>query len=195
MSFYNFIKGFARAACLFVFRIQIKGRENMPKEGRAVLAVNHRSNWDPVLAALGSPRPLSFMAKEELFKNPLFGGLISRLGAFPLKRGSGDVGAFRTAMKILSNEGVMLIFPEGHRMKNGKRGKAGAGVTAIAQRCKAPVIPMYIDGNYKWMSKMTVTLGEPISLEQYYGEKLTTAEQKEIAEGILDKMWELKADK
>lgn len=190
--FYNAVLGFARFVCLFIFRIKVKGRENMPEEGGAMLAVNHRSNWDPILAALGSPRHLSFMAKEELFKNPVFGGLISKLGAFPLKRGSGDVGAFKTAMKILSNDGVMLIFPEGHRMKNGKRGKAGAGVAAIAQRGKVPVIPMYIDGGFKWMSKITIKIGKPISIEEYYGKKLTSTEQKEIAEGIMDEMWSLK---
>ena len=70
--FYNAVLGFARFVCLFIFRIKVKGRENMPEEGGAILAVNHRSNWDPILAALGSPRHLSFMAKEELFKNPVF---------------------------------------------------------------------------------------------------------------------------
>lgn len=192
--FYRVILAIVRFFVLFVFRLRINGRENMPIAGGAVLAVNHRSNWDPVLAGLASPRPLTFMAKEELFKNPVFGGLIKKLGAFPVKRGSGDVGAFRAAMKILGNDGVMLIFPEGHRMKNGRRGKAGAGVTAIAQRGKVPVVPMYISGSYKWMSKMTVTIGEPISLEEYYGKKLSNPEQHEIAERIMDKMWLLKQD-
>ena len=189
--FYNVILAIVKFFILFVFRLKVVGKENMPKTGGAVLAVNHRSNWDPVLAGLASPRQLSFMAKEELFKNPVFAKLISKLGAFPLKRGSGDVGAFKAAMKILANDGVMLIFPEGHRMKNGKRGRAGAGVAAIAQRGKAPVVPMYISGSYKWMSKMTVAIGEPISLEEYYGQKLDNARQRELAEGIMDKMWEL----
>lgn len=192
--FYDVILIIVRVFLHLVFRIRYEGRENMPESGRVVLAVNHRSNWDPVLAGLASPRRLCFMAKEDLFKNPVFGGLIKKLGAFPVKRGSGDVGAFRTALKILSCEGVLLIFPEGHRMKDGRRGKAGAGAVSIAQRAKAPVVPMYISGSYKWMSKMTVSIGKPLSLEEYYGKKLTHEEQKRIAEGIMDKMWELKAD-
>lgn len=190
--FYNVVLAIVRAFMHLVFRIKYVGRENMPANGGVVLAVNHRSNWDPVLAGLAAPRKLCFMAKEELFKNPVFGKIISKLGAFPVKRGSGDIGAFRVALKILSGEGVMLIFPEGHRMKNGKRGKAGAGVVSIAQRAKVPVVPMYISGSCKWMSKMTVAIGKPISLEEYYGKKLSHDEQKAIAEGIMDKMWELK---
>lgn len=189
--FYRVILAIVRAFMHLVFRLKINGAENMPETGGVVLAVNHRSNWDPVLAGLASPRQLTFMAKEELFKNPLFGGLISRLGAFPVKRGSGDVGAFRAAMKILGNGGVMLIFPQGHRVKDGSRGKVGAGVTSIAQRSKAPVVPMFISGSYKWMSKMTVNIGKPISLEEYSGKKLTNSEQHEIAEKIMDKLWEL----
>lgn len=189
--FYRVILAIVRAFMHLVFRLKINGAENMPETGGVVLAVNHRSNWDPVLAGLASPRQLTFMAKEELFRNPLFGGLISRLGAFPVKRGSGDVGAFRAAMKILGNGGVMLIFPQGHRVKDGSRGKVGAGVTSIAQRSKAPVVPMFISGSYKWMSKMTVNIGKPISLEEYSGKKLTNSEQHEIAEKIMDKLWEL----
>lgn len=192
--FYRVILAIVRFFVFFVFRVKVEGRENMPMSGGIVLAVNHRSNWDPVLAGIASPRPLTFMAKEELFKNPVFGALIRKLGAFPVKRGSGDIGAFRAAMKILSDKGVMLIFPEGHRIKDGKRGKVGAGVTAIAQRGKVPVVPMFISGSYKWMSKMTVAIGEPISLEEYYGKKLSNQEQKKIAEGIMDKMWLLKQD-
>ena len=189
--FYRVILAIVKTFLYLVFRLMVNGAENMPETGGVVLAVNHRSNWDPVLAGLASPRQLTFMAKEELFKNPLFGGLISKLGAFPVKRGSGDVGAFRAAMKILGDGGVMLIFPQGHRVKDGSRGKVGAGVTSIAQRGKVPVVPMYISGSYKWMSKMTVNIGKPISLEEYYGKKLTNAEQHEIAEKIMDKMWEL----
>jgi 1-acyl-sn-glycerol-3-phosphate acyltransferase len=189
--FYNIVLKIVRVFLFFVFRLKMLGRENMPKDGGFILAVNHHSNWDPVLAGVASPRKLTFMAKEELFKNPVFGALIRKLGAFPVKRGSGDVGAFRAAIKILGSGGVMLIFPEGRRVKKGARGKAGAGVAAIAQRSKMPVVPMNISGSYKWMSKMTVTIGKPMSFDEYYGRKLTSEEQREIAEKIMDRVYEL----
>lgn len=192
--FYNFVVVLLKTVLRLVFRIKYVGRENMPKEGGVLLAVNHRSNWDPVLAGLGSPRHLRFMAKEELFKNPVFGKLISSLGAFPVSRGSGDVGAVKAAFKILKDDGVMLMFPEGHRMKDGQRGAVKRGVATIAQRCQVPVVPMYISGSYKWMSKMTITLGKPLSFEEYYGQKLDNDQLHVLAEQIMDKIWECKAD-
>lgn len=194
MNFYSGVLHIVRFAMRAVFRIKYVGRENMPKEGGCILAVNHRSNWDPVMAGLGCPRQLTFMAKEELFKNPIFGKLISKLGAFPIKRGGGDVAAIKGAFKILKDERVLLMFPEGHRMKDGSRGKAKSGVAMIAQRAKVPVVPMYISGKYKWMGKITVTIGEPITLEQYYGKKLSNEELQNAAEEVLDAVWKYKID-
>lgn len=190
--FYNFVLVLLNVVLRLVFRIEYVGRENMPKEGGVLLAVNHRSNWDPVFAGLGSPRHLRFMAKKELFKNPIFGKLISSLGAFPVSRGSGDVGAVRAAFKILKEGNVMLMFPEGHRMKNGQRGTVKRGAATIAQRCKVPVVPMYIGGDYKWMGKITVTIGKPLSFEEYYGQKLDNDELHMLSEKIMDSIWELK---
>ncbi len=192
--FYRFVLVLLNIVLRLVFRIKYVGRENMPKEGGVLLAVNHRSNWDPVFAGLGSPRPLRFMAKEELFKNPVFGKLISSLGAFPVSRGSGDVGAVKAAFKILKEDGVMLMFPEGHRMKNGQRGTVKRGVATIAQRCKVPVVPMYISGSYKWMSKITITIGKPFTFEEYYGQKLDNDKLHELSEQIMDRIWECKVD-
>lgn len=192
--FYNIALWIVRFVMIFVFRICYIGRENMPLEGGCILAANHRSNWDPVIAGLACPRHLTFMAKEELFKNPIFGKIISGLGAFPIRRGGGDVGAVKGAFKILNDGRVLLMFPEGHRMKNGKKGKAKPGAAMIAQRAKVPVVPMYISGQYKWMHKITVTIGNPISLEEYYGKRLDGVQLQELADGILDNVWSYKAD-
>ena len=93
---------------LLGMRIKVVGRENVPKEGAFILAVNHKSNLDPVIAGAFCPRQLTFMAKEELFKNPVFGGLIKMLGAFPVSRGKGDVGAIKGAFAILKNQKAMV---------------------------------------------------------------------------------------
>lgn len=179
---------------LFIFRIKYVGRNNMPSDGGCILAVNHRHNWDPIIAALASPRQLTFMAKAELFKNPVFGRLIKSLGAFPINRNSGDVGAVKSAFKILKENRVMLIFPQGHRIKDGSKGKTRAGMVRVAQMCKVPIIPMYISGEYRWMNKITVTIGEPIYLTEYYGKKLSEEELNNIKDDIIDIMWSYKVD-
>lgn len=191
---YSVVKVIARFILLFVFRIKTRGAENIPREGGVILAFNHKSNWDPVIAAVTSSRPLRFMAKEELFKNPLFGGLIKKLGAFPIKRGRGDIGAIKGALKILGNGDVMLMFPEGHRIKNNRIVKAKPGVALIAQMAKVPVVPVNISGKYAWMHKITVTYGKPVYLDEYYGQKLEPEKIQELADGILNSVRALSAD-
>ena len=126
---YKFLSGLAKGVTHCIFRVKVVGKENVPKDGGMILAVNHKSNWDPIFAGAYCPRPLRFMAKADLFKNKLFGGLIKKLGAFPIQRGRGDIGAIKGAFSILKNNNAMLIFPEGHRIKNGKRVKAKLGVS------------------------------------------------------------------
>lgn len=186
--FYSICRIIVRFVMFFVFRIKSVGSENIPKEGGVIIAYNHRSNWDPVIAGLTAKRHMSFMAKEELFKNPVFGGLIKALGAFPVHRGKGDVGAVKSSINILSKGHVMLMFPEGHRIKNGKKVKAKPGVALIAQKSQVPVIPANISGEYRWMHKITVTYGEPVILDDLYGQHLEQEQIQNIADDILGKI-------
>ncbi len=190
--FYSIVGVFLKIVLFFCFRIKVVGTENIPKKGGMILAVNHRSNLDPVIAGYSCPRPLTFMAKSELFKNPLFGKLITALGAFPVHRGSGDIGAIRSAFSILKSGKAMLIFPEGHRVKEGEKSKAQPGVAMIAQRSKVPVIPVFIEGKYRWMSKIIIHYGKPVDLNEYYDRRISSEECQQMADKILDEMYSLK---
>lgn len=184
--FYRFCRTAVRVVMLFVFRFEFKGQENIPQSGGVILAYNHRSNWDPIIAGLSSPRQLTFMAKEELFKIPAFAWIIRKLGAFPIKRGKADVGAMKASLSILKEGKCMLMFPEGRRIKDGKTVKAKAGVAVIAQHAQVKIIPACISGDYKWLHKIKVTYGKPISLEEYYESRLEQKELQEIADGVLN---------
>lgn len=178
-----FLIGFAFR---LVFRIRVTGRENVPKEGGCILAVNHKSNLDPVIAGAYCPRRLRFMAKEELFNNRFFGWLITQLGAFPISRGKGDIGAIKGAFSILKNNEMMLMFPQGHRMKKGERGKAQCGVSMIAHKMQVPIVPLCIGGEYKLFKKITLSFGKPIEFSEYYGQKIDGEKQQELADKVLD---------
>lgn len=184
--FYDFARAIVKFAFMFVFRVKVVGKENIPNKGGVIIAVNHRSNFDPVIAAIYCKRRLNFMAKEELFKRPVFGRLIARLGAFPVSRGSGDVSAVKAAFGVLKKEGALLMFPQGRRMKNGQRGTAHQGVAMIAHKMKVPVIPMLITGDYKFMSKITVQIGTPMDFSEYYGQKLEQNQLRQLSESVLD---------
>ena len=191
--FYKFSKVFVRFIFFFVFRLKIVGTENVPKEGPAILAMNHRSNLDPVMAAITCPRQLRFMAKSELFDIKFFGGLIKSLGAFPVHRGKGDLAAIKVAFDMFKNGEVMLMFPEGGRVKNSLKRKAKPGVALIAQKSGVPVIPVNLSGEFRFMGKVTFTYGKPISFEEYKGLRISGEEIQKLADDVLEKIYRLSA--
>ena len=115
-----------------LFRAKTYGKEHLPSEGPVILAANHMSNWDPPLLATFLPRPVSYMAKIELFEHPIFGAAIRRCHAFPVRRGAADRGAIKAAINVLKQGRVLGLFPEGTRSKDGKLHKAEAGVGLLA---------------------------------------------------------------
>ncbi len=186
---------FYRIACAvlkvflhLVFRIRIVGKENVPLTGGGILAVNHRSNWDVVVAGIAVPRKLRFMAKSELFDNKLLGKLISSLGAFPVHRGKGDIGAIKAALGKLKANHIVAMFPEGKRVKEGELESAKPGVVMLAIRGKVPVIPAYISGKYKWFGKITVYFGPPIYYDTYYDEKVVIEQLQQLSDEMLRTM-------
>lgn len=127
---------------------KVEGRENVPAEGPVIFVSNHMSNLDPAIVASLTGRNPGFLAKKELFKFPLFSFLLKQYGAHPLNRGAVDLKALRWAMNRLSkNDGALILFPEGTRNKDGTGlGKGLAGVTHIALKTGAPVVPIGMTG-------------------------------------------------
>ena len=187
--FYRVCIYIVRFILLFMFRVRTIGRENVPSQGAVIFAYNHKSDFDPVIAGVTCPRQLTFMAKSELFKNKIFGALISKLGAFPVHRGKGDVGAMKAAFKILGDERAMLIFPEGGRVKKEHERRAKSGVALIAQRCAVPVVPVHIAGEYKWMHKINVYYGVPMYFPSKDGERPSQDDLQSFADTVLDAIY------
>lgn len=167
------------------FRLKIHNKENFPKDGAAIVALNHRSYWDVPLCATVFPRQLFFMAKQELFSKPFLGGIIKWAGAFPVNRGTADVAAVKTAMKVLKNGDCMAIFPEGRRVREGEPHEIKSGVAMIAERTKAPVIPIAIKGKYGFLRKIEIFVGEPVYVRSEDGTKLSHDEIYEFSRQIM----------
>ena len=153
----------------FVFRLRARGVEHVPREGGCVLAANHFSNLDPW--PLGLPlfprRFLRFMAKSELYWFPL-GALLSRGGAFPVRRGQSDLEAIETAARLCRDGHVVVMFPEGTRRKKGLRKKWEArphtGAARIALEADVPLVPAAISGTdrIRRLGPLRVAYGEPV---------------------------------
>lgn len=168
---YNFIKTIFRPLVKFMFKMQFKGLENIPSEGtRYIVAINHTCALDPVFAACPKQLPpLHFMAKVELFKNPIVGWFMTHMYGFPVKRGKGDSSAIEYGEKIINEGHVMAICPEGKRIKdkNGVPQRAKAGVAVIAKATNASVLPVAIccDGPIKAGKHVTISYGKLITPE------------------------------
>ncbi|HUI36703.1 MAG TPA: lysophospholipid acyltransferase family protein [Gaiellaceae bacterium] len=181
-----------------LYRLRVRGLENVP-EGGFVLAANHTSNFDPW--PLGIPflpdRQLRFMAKAELF-NPVLAPVLRAGGAFKVRRGEGDVEAMRTAVELVREGEIVVMFPEGTRQTKGlvKRHAARphTGAARIALTAKTPLVPAAIGGTDRLLrlGPLRVAYGPPIDLSDLDGQDIKTA-AKLATERLMATIDELKA--
>lgn len=132
-----------------MFGFRVINAQVIPKTGPVIVACNHISYCDPPVVGSAIPREVCFLAKEELFRNPVFAWLIRRYNAIPLKRSVGDLGAIRKAVDILSQGKALLMFPEGTRSLSGKLLKPKLGIGMIAMLASCPIVPAHVGGTNK----------------------------------------------
>ena len=154
------------------FPSQVIGLKNIPKKGAYILASNHLSYLDPVILGMcATNRPINFMAKDSLFKNKFIGWCLIKVGAFPIKRDSTDLGGIKEALHRLNKGEALVMFPEGTRGVTGRDKKPHEGVGFLAVKAGVTVIPCYIDGSdnilpkgAKWLHyhPIKVCFGRPI---------------------------------
>jgi len=131
---------------LRLWRFKTQGRENVPLTGPLIVACNHASYMDPVALGVACPRPLSYMAKIELFSMPILGPLIKRLNAYPVERFQSPIAGIKKSVEMLREGKALGIFPQGTRVRNGV-GEFQEGVALLASLGKAPVVPARIFGS------------------------------------------------
>ena len=183
MSLYSVGKVFVKAYFKSLYRLEVIGAENfsgISDEQGILLCSNHVSLLDPPAVGCASPRELSFMAKAELFKIPLFNRLITTLNAFPIKRGQSDRASLKTAVHILNQGKTLIMFPEGTRSKDGTIGEGKPGAGFLALRTDAVIIPVAVIGRYKLFRKMKIAFGAPVDLSELRERRAKANEVPEI---------------
>ena len=184
-------------------RVRIEGLEKIPESGPLLVVCNHCSNADGMLLmahvvpAMG--RPMGWLGKEEALRWPFFGWAMKQNGIFAVRRGAGDLEAFKTARGVLDDGRVLAIFPEGTRSPTGALQEAKEGATVLAVRSGAPILPIAIIGSQRFWPKgkllprpgrrMTVRVGETFTLsmpkggDRHESLRLATAEMmRHVAE-------------
>ncbi|NLL19609.1 MAG: 1-acyl-sn-glycerol-3-phosphate acyltransferase [Clostridia bacterium] len=167
------------ALCLLKLwnRLEVNGLEHVPSQGKLIVIANHVSVLDPIVLGASIPRQIRFMAKEELFHIPVLKSLITHLGAFPVNRSKTDFQAVKNSLKVLANEEVLGIFPEGGTRKNVATVVFRPGTAAIALKSKSPVLPVAITGTrslarFFLFGKLKVNIGPVISWHETHQGKL-----------------------
>lgn len=192
MSFYKFARALLSIIFRIIYRIEVIGIENIPEKGRAILCSNHISMLDPIILGISIKRPISFMAKKELFKNPFIAKLLTALAAFPVDRENSDLTAIRNSINVLKMEKILGMFPEGTRTKKMDLEFAKPGVSLIAYKGKSPVIPVFIETDYRLFSKISINIGKPIIIDDLFENKPKTEDHKKISKYILKSIYSLK---
>lgn len=167
---YYFGRFLFKVMFIVLYRCKSEGQENIPENSGVIIAPNHMSFFDPPLTGCFMKKDLFFMAKQELFSVPVLGFLIKRTNAFPVKRGMQDMSAFRNAFVLLENKKALLMFPEGTRSKDGRLGKARAGLGMVACNARVPVVPVKITNtdNMRKFRQIKIKYGKPVMPPQQY---------------------------
>ena len=169
------------------YKISVINEENIPDlKGGYIIAANHQKYVDPPLIASVIRGKFSFMAKEELFKNPFFSWLIRRCGAFPVTRGAGDDTAINTALEVIKKGRIFVIFPEGTRSKDGTIGRVKSGIALIASEAAAPVLPICI--RYRGKREIDVNIGKLIPAEEVHIDEEDRKSMRRVSNRIHDEL-------
>lgn len=177
-------------ASMVLYRASCRYSTRVPGAGAAILAPNHFSAMDHFFCGIYLRRRVRFMAKSQLFSGAL-AGVLEHAGAFPVRRGQRDEQAIETALAILRNGGVIVIYPEGGRSRSASIGdRARPGVGRLALESGAPVVPVAIYGSQRvrgWkrlrFPRVSVAYGDPLHYSQVSGS--SREQQQEVADEVL----------
>ena len=188
---YDVVRLILTLPTILIYRARAIRVENVPLTGPVIVTPNHFSQMDHFFAAVYLRRKVQFMAKSQLFSNPIIKYIFRHGGVFPVRRGHHDEEAFKTAHTVLDRDGALLMYAEGGRSRTGDLGEPKRGVGKIALESGAPVIPVAIHGSAHvrgWrrfrFPKVTIQYGEPLSFPAKANP--TREEQQQVANQVFD---------
>lgn len=193
---YDIVVFILKILVFLIFDLKTHNTEAFNKSNsRYILCSNHISMIDPVILAVSTKRKIHYMGKKELFKNKFLGYIFRKLGAFPVDREGVSLSAIKSSLAVLNNDEVLGIFPEGTRVKEYNENNAKPGIALIANKASANIIPVYIEGPYKFRGRINIYFGEEKNYFENYTGKINTEKYSEIGKEILKDIYNLKKDR
>ena len=173
MKFYKVLRN--TVGFILRSRVRFEGTDLIPKDGAVILIANHQNALDPVAVGLALKRPVHFLAKKELFNNRFLRWFLTHLLCIPIDREGMDRAALKKAIRVLDDKGVLGVFPEGTREKEGTMLPFKTGVSFIASQSDCLIVPIGLDGCDRlfkpFSPKAHLRVGEPFPYEALAGEK------------------------
>ncbi len=180
LVWYALARGLVEVVCRLVWRVEIRGRDQLPRSGPYVIAPVHRSNIDTLLAGCLTRRRIRFMGKDSLWKYKWSGALFSSLGGFPVHRGSPDRDALRRAEEAVKGGEPVVLFPEGTRQSGPTLHPLFEGAAFVAARTGVPLVPVGIGGS-EWAMPKGSRRMSPVKVVMVVGRPIPPPERAEGA--------------
>ncbi len=177
---WRFIQIVLQVLLVIWLRYRARGTENLPIDSGALLVVNHQSSLDPLLVGLPLKRPVSWMARNTLFRRPILGWILRNCYVMPINRQAAGTESFRLSLDRMKNGYLVGLFPEGTRGLDGEVGPLKPGFIALARRANCPVIPVGIAGSHRALPKNAVFV-RPARVRVYFGEPIPAETVTELA--------------
>lgn len=185
------IKFVLRIVTLLLYRVKVVGKENIEKGKPYILCPNHISNWDPpTMVASLKRNDIYVLAKEEMFVNGFIKWLAVKVHALPVKRGKQDLTLLKNSVKVLKENHIILIFPEGTRNGIKKKGKIQNGAVLMSLMSGAPIIPIGIQSKTKYrpFTKVKINIGKPIDFSEYKDKKGDKEVLNNLSKTVMEEM-------
>ncbi len=162
---YRLLQPIAKVLAWVLFRPKVSGTHHIPERGGVLIVANHPTYLDPILLAIVSPRPLSFVAKRPLFSMPIVRTFLWLCDCIPVEQDAPDRRALRLSVQKLRRGDALVIFPEGTRSDHGRMRPFQLGPALIAAEAQVPIVPCGIAGAYQaWAMEAPLPKPAPIAI-------------------------------
>ena len=189
------VKFILKLLVIIVYRPKTVGVENIPEGEGALICPNHVHGLDSVVIVLTNKRTIRVLAKESLFKNPILRWLASIFGVYPVKQNNKSMETMKISLKLLKNNELLLIFPEGTRNGMAKGVKPKDGAIKLAARANVPIIPVGIQGSFKPFTKVKLNIGKPIQYNLTKEELNDKEKLRELTDELMNVIVKLRDEK